>query len=90
MNPGVLIVRHTYKVRRVIVERVAVFVMNMMSAGDGSVSGLPDFLVKTPNALTTMPAMRHVIGPLSMSLCIGVSIELDAVEYDGVSVRFHA
>lgn len=67
MSLVVLGLGETLKVCRIVVERIAVGVVNLMTVRNWSVSGFPNLLVKRSNARTPMARVRrevHSVLPL--------------------------
>ena len=73
---------HGREVRTVVVERVMVYMVDVMTRRDGAMFGFPDFLVKSAKALTLVGYSRRVVHAVTAPLRFWVTPKLDAVEHD--------
>jgi hypothetical protein len=78
--------RQAFEVAEVVVERVAVAMVDVMAGRNVAVSHLPNLLMETPNAALAGIPIRYEIRASCPSLGLGVTAEDDAVEQDGFDI----
>jgi hypothetical protein len=81
--------RQTFQVRGVVVERIAVAVVDFAAFGDRPVHVLPYLLMKSSDARFSLAMTGDEIGPVGTAASFGIAAELDTLEDDDMDGTRH-
>ncbi len=84
MPSGVIATWQAFEIRKLVVERIAVPMMDATSPRNRTVGRRPDLLVEGADSETSLPAIGPVVGAEMTPLTVRVSPEDDPVESDPI------